>query len=109
MLIALDKQTDPKQVIVDLADAIVALKAVRQLKGKVGVVGYRLGGSYAYHLATKDMVDCAVGYYGGQIADSLDEAKNLHCPLMLHFGEKDTHIALTAVEKIRVALQEKGN
>jgi len=106
---ALAKQSDPKQVIEDFADAIAALKATPQFSGKVGAVGYCLGGSYAYHLATKDMVDCGIGYYGGQIAEARDEAKNLHCPLMLHFGEKDTHIPITAVEKIRSALHGKGH
>jgi len=33
----------------------------------------------------------------------------LHCPLMLHFGAKDSHIPLTSVEKILQALQDKGH
>jgi carboxymethylenebutenolidase len=105
----LAKKSDPQQVIADFADAITALKEQPQFGGKVAAVGYCLGGSYSYQLATRDMVDCAVGYYGGQIAASLEQAKDLHCPLMLHFGAKDTHIPLSDVAKISDALKDKGH
>ena len=103
------KQCDQEQILKDLGSAIEVLKAQPQCAGKVGAVGYCLGGSLAYRLATHDMVDCAVGYYGGNITQCLDEAKNLHCPIMLHFGGKDTHIPMEAVDKIRTALDGKGH
>ena len=34
-------------------------------------------------------VDCAVGYYGVGIQDSLDVASRIACPLVLHFGETE--------------------
>jgi carboxymethylenebutenolidase len=107
--IATIQKCDQKQIVKDLSDAIKALRAVPQFAGKVGVVGYCLGGTMAYHLACSDLVDCAVGYYGGGIDKSLDEAKNLHCPLMLHFGEKDSHISMSSVDTIRKALDGKGH
>lgn len=106
---SLIKQCDQEQILTDLGCAIDVLKAQPQFAGKLGAVGYCLGGSLSYRLATHDLVDCAVGYYGGNIEQCLGEANNLHCPLMLHFGAKDTHITLSSVDKIRTALDGKGH
>ena len=84
-----------------LAD-IAAAVAVASEAGKVGVVGYCWGGALAYasaaHLAG---IAGAVGYYGGGIAANI--ATKFNAPVMLHFGEKDDHIPLTAVEQIKAA------
>ena len=68
--------------------------AVRALEGdglKVGVVGYCLGGTIAWLAATRiDGVRCAVGYYGGGIADAAEERPR--CAVLLHFGETDQSI-----------------
>jgi carboxymethylenebutenolidase len=105
----LAKQLDTAQVSQDMQSALEALRKVPQCAGKVGVVGYCFGGTVAYKLATSDLVDVGVGYYGGGIEGALDSAKNLHCPLMLHFGEKDAHITGSSVEKIKEALKDKGH
>jgi len=70
--------------------------------GKVGVVGYCFGGLLTWLCAGRaDHIACAVGYYGGGIAGSLDVAPKV--PTMLHFGEQDAHIPMSDVEKIREA------
>lgn len=99
----------PEEIVQDLGKALETLKQQPQFAGKVGAVGYCMGGTYAYLLATNDSVDVAVGYYGGSIDKYLDAAKNLHCPIMLHFGEKDTHIPQSKVEAIAAALKGKGH
>ncbi len=106
--IALMQKCDQKQILQDFGAALKALRAVPECTDKVGVVGYCFGGTAAYHLACHDMVDCAVGYYGGGIDKALDQAKNLSRPLMLHFGEKDNHISMESVDKVRQALTAKG-
>jgi carboxymethylenebutenolidase len=106
---SLAKQLDPAQVIADLHDAAAMVKGVPQFSKKLGVVGYCLGGGLAYDMATHDLVDVAVGYYGGAIEHHLDQAKNLHCPLMLHFGDKDAHIPMPSVEKIKAGLAGIGH
>jgi carboxymethylenebutenolidase len=106
---ALFGKCDKDQVVSDLIDAVKVLRAQSQCAGRLGAVGYCMGGYMSYKLATRDAVDAAVCYYGGGIASDLDEAKNLHCPIMMHFGEKDTHIPLSSVDNIRQALQGKGH
>ena len=46
-------------------------------------------------------MSCAVSYYGGQIKDHLDKPPKK--PVMYHFGEKDPHIPLSDVDRIRAA------
>ncbi len=103
------KKLDAQQNLSDMEDALDTLRKQPQCAGKVGVVGYCFGGTMAYKLATADKVDAAVGYYGGGIAQALDTAKNLHCPLMLHFGETDKHITMDLVDKIKEALKDIGH
>ncbi len=69
--------------------------------GKVGVVGYCWGGQIAFLAAARVNIDAAVAYYGGGISQQLAHIPRV--PVMFHFGEKDTHIPLSAVDEIRTA------
>ena len=82
-----------------MADTKAAVDAAKKA-GKVGVVGYCFGGTVAWLAATRLGLP-AVGYYGGGIAGFANEQPK--APVMLHFGEKDAHIPLTDVEKVRAA------
>jgi len=83
-----------------VADVNTALNAVVHA-GKVGMVGYCWGGRVTYLSACRTNIAAGVAYYGGGIAQLLPETPR--CPVMFHFGEKDTHIPLSDVEKIRAA------
>lgn len=80
-----------------LKDVEAAVAALRPA-GKVGVIGYCFGGSVAWLCATRLDVDAAVGYYGGQVADFIEE--DPACPVLLHFGETDAFIPIENVDKI---------
>jgi carboxymethylenebutenolidase len=69
--------------------------------GKVGVVGYCWGGQLAFLAAAGLSIDAAVAYYGGGIHQQLAHIPRV--PVMFHFGEKDTHIPLSAVDAIKTA------
>lgn len=81
-----------------LLDVQAAAAALRPA-GKVAVIGYCFGGSVAWLAATRLAVDAAVGYYGGQVADFIDEEPK--CPVLLHFGETDAFIPVENVDKIQ--------
>jgi carboxymethylenebutenolidase len=44
---------------------------------------------------------CTVGYYAGGIGNVAAEQPS--CPVMLHFGGKDTHIGPEQIEAVRAA------
>ncbi|HTX23364.1 MAG TPA: dienelactone hydrolase family protein [Steroidobacteraceae bacterium] len=91
------QQLKPEQTLADLSAALAVVKHA----GRVGMVGYCWGGRMAYVSACELPLACAVAYYGGGIAQSLD--KQPMCPVMYHFGELDTHIPSSDVAKIKAA------
>ena len=57
--------------------------------GKVAIVGYCWGGTVAWVAAARaDGLACAIPYYGGGMPDYIGERPK--CPVMCHFGERDT-------------------
>jgi carboxymethylenebutenolidase len=69
---------------------------------KLGIIGYCWGGTVAWWGATRsEKFKAAIGWYGGGIAATRTETA--HCPVQLHFGEKDSGIPLSDVELIRAA------
>jgi carboxymethylenebutenolidase len=83
-----------------MLDVEAAVKRV-STAGKVGVVGYCWGGTLAYLAAARLKIDAAVAYYGGGTHNHLAEKPRV--PVMFHYGEKDTHIPLSAVEAVKAA------
>lgn len=70
--------------------------------GKVGVVGYCFGGLLTWLSACNlEGIACAAGYYGGGIVNANDQEPKV--PTILHFGDKDAHIPLSDVDKIKAA------
>lgn len=93
--------------LADIQSTIDYLRALAGVTGKVGALGYCLGGQLAYLAAARTDVDAAVGYYGVNIQNRLDEAKNIKRPLMLHIAEADEYVPPEAQAKIEAGL--KGN
>jgi carboxymethylenebutenolidase len=91
----------------DLKATLAALRKHPACTGKVGSVGYCLGGKLAYLMGTRTDADANVGYYGVGIQDSLGEAKSLKKPLLLHVAAKDQFVPPEAQAKVKDAL--KGN
>jgi carboxymethylenebutenolidase len=87
-------------------DIAAAIAHVRPLSaGKVGAVGFCLGGLLAYLTATRTDVDAAVGYYGVGIESRLAEADKLADPLLLHIAEEGQFVPKEAQALIVAALK----
>jgi carboxymethylenebutenolidase len=104
---ALMQKFDQDKGVGDIQATINHLRKVPGCSGKVGAVGYCLGGRMAYLTATRTDTDASVGYYGVYIQNSLDEAKDLKTPLMLHIAGKDQFVPPEAQKQIIDGL--KGN
>jgi carboxymethylenebutenolidase len=98
---ALLERFNPMQAVEDIGAAVAWL---RQMKLRVGVVGFCLGGTLAYLSAARLPIDAAVGYYGGQIDRFLNERPN--APIILHFGQHDAHIPASKIEAIAQAQRQ---
>ena len=57
--------------------------------GKVGLVGYCMGGKIAYQAATRTDIDASVGYYGVGIDQMLNESHAIAKSLLLHIPTAD--------------------
>jgi carboxymethylenebutenolidase len=77
--------------------------------GKVGAVGYCLGGLLAYLTATRTDADASVGYYGVNIPNFLGEAENIRQPLMLHIAGKDGFVDKAAQKQMKDGLAANGH
>ena len=106
---ALNKRLDLDRLIADLGACATTLRGRPECHGKVGGIGFCLGGKLAYLCAARLDVDAAVSYYGVKIEAFLDEADNVTCPLLLHFAGNDSHVPPDAVAAVRARLTDKSN
>ena len=76
---------------VAIADIEATIRVARGLVsgGKVGAIGFCLGGRLAYMTAARTDVDASVGYYAVGIDGLLDEKHAIAKPLMLHIAGAD--------------------
>jgi carboxymethylenebutenolidase len=82
-----------------MRDTQAAIDAVKDV-GKVGITGFCMGGTITFLAAAQlSGLSAAVAYYGGQIAQSVDQQPKV--PTMMHFGEKDAGIPMPDVDKIK--------
>lgn len=83
---------DPDAGIEDVQATIDHARKIDGCTGKVGAIGFCLGGLLAYLTACRTDSDATVGYYGVSIADHLDEAEQIRNPLMLHIAGRDEFV-----------------
>ncbi|MDI1364129.1 MAG: dienelactone hydrolase family protein [bacterium] len=90
----------------DIAATIAAARALPGVSGKVGAVGYCLGGLLAFLTATRTDADACVSYYGVGLEKHVGEADKLARPLLMHIGEKDQFVPPEARQVILAALKD---
>ncbi len=98
---------DVDKGIDDLRATIHVYQGHAHANGKVGTVGYCLGGKLAYLMATRSQVDCAVSYYGVGLDALLSENTQIRNPLLMHIAALDKFVPPEAQQKIKDGL--KGN
>lgn len=91
--------------VTDIQATIQVIRADPGSTGKVGAVGFCLGGALAFLTATRTDVDAAISYYGVGIENRLAEADKLTRPLMLHIAEEDQFVPKQAQAMILQALK----
>ncbi|MFM7965207.1 MAG: dienelactone hydrolase family protein [Betaproteobacteria bacterium] len=100
---------DIDQTAIDLQATVTALKQQSACTGKVGSLGFCMGGLLSFIAAAEAGVDTAVCYYGGGIHQHLDRAKKIRCPVLFHFADQDAYIPQQAVQAVRKSLGGRKN
>ncbi len=106
---AYNRRFDQNRGLADIDLALRTLKARPECTGKIGVVGFCLGGRLAFLSAARLPIDVAVCFYGVGIERHLDEAAKITCPIVLHFGALDDLNPPATVDKIRAAIAGRAN
>jgi carboxymethylenebutenolidase len=96
-------QYDPDLGVQDIEAAIRHIRGAEGV-GKVGLVGYCLGGRMAYMAAARTDIDASVGYYGVMIDQMLGESHAIANPLMLHIPTADHFVGPEAQAAIHAGL-----
>lgn len=104
---ALYRAYDFDQGVGDIAATIAAARQLPQCSGKVGVMGYCLGGLLTFLTAATGAADAAVAYYGGGTDRFLDRAPGIRTPLLMHLAGDDEYIGLDAQAAIREAVASR--
>jgi carboxymethylenebutenolidase len=89
----------------DIGATIAHIRQDPGCTGKVGAVGFCLGGLLAYLTATRTDTDAAVAYYGVGIDRYTAESDRLSAPLLLHIAEEDQFVPKEAQALIVAALK----
>lgn len=94
------------QGIRDIEATIHVARAELGAGGKVGAVGYCLGGRLTYMTAARTDVDASVGYYAVGIPDLLRESHAIAHPLMLHIAGADHFVTPDLQAKMHEGLDD---
>jgi len=92
--------------VADIAATMAAARALPGANGRVGIMGFCLGGLLTYLATARVGFDASVVYYGGGTEQHLDEAEQIKTPLMMHLGEDDEYIPKPAQTAIIDALAD---
>lgn len=97
---ALWKAFDMEAGVSDLVAAIHYARNQPCCNGKVGLLGYCLGGALAFLVAAQGQADRVVGYYGVGLEKRLDRVAHITRPTMFHMGAKDHFVPPEAQAQI---------
>lgn len=106
---ALYRAFDRNVAVGDIAATVRAAASLEGASGKVGLLGFCLGGLMAFLAAARSPVDAAVAYHGAETDSYLDEAPGITVPLLMHLAEEDEFIPNEAQARIKAALAGRPN
>lgn len=93
------------QVLADVAAAIAHAAALSG--GRVGIVGFCWGGLLAWRAACElPGLAAAACYYGGGMTQGAEPQRQPRCPVIAHFGERDSYITVDSVRAFSQAHPE---
>jgi carboxymethylenebutenolidase len=104
---ALMEALDPKQATETVAAWIAWLKKQPDCSGKIGTVGWCMGGGWSLNASIAAPVDATVIYYGN-VAKPAAELKKLKGPVQGHFATRDQWINKPMVDGFVAEMKKAG-
>lgn len=107
--IELARGFDADQGVADCALVLAHLRALPEVAGGVGALGFCLGGSLAYMLAAGAPMDAVLSFYGSAVPDATGLMDRIDAPLLLVFGGDDPYIPRDRVARVERAAAGRRN
>ena len=105
---ALMNALDPLKAVQEIGGAAAFARAHARGNGKVGVVGFCMGGALAFASACHvDGLSAVVPFYGTPPAEKVDYAK-VTAPVLAHFANNDAWATVAKAEAIKEQLEAHG-
>jgi carboxymethylenebutenolidase len=114
--IARAQDLDQYNTVVDLGEAIEWLKEQPEVAGQpVATLGFCMGGTFGLDLAVRDDIAATIGYYTlikprglfqHEPPPPLELVRQMHGPILGHWGDQDVGVGIDEVEELRGALQD---
>jgi carboxymethylenebutenolidase len=99
---------DKKKAVAEVGDAVAWLKTQPRCNGKVGVIGFCLGGALTFAAARYvDGISAAVPFYGLPETAPNDFGA-VRVPIQAHFGRKDDWAKASVAEQIQKSVRSGG-
>jgi carboxymethylenebutenolidase len=92
------------QGVKDIAATVATCRKIPGSNGKVGVMGFCLGGLMSFLTAARVEVDAAVEYYGAETEKYVSEGEQIKKPFLMHLAGEDEYMDKAAQATIREAL-----
>ena len=96
---------DQVQGIADLKATVTVARTLPGANGRVGTMGYCLGGRLAFMMAEQSDTDVNVSYYGVGLDNLLGDLGKVTKPLMVHIADKDEFFPPEGRAKVVAALK----
>ena len=97
---------DQAKGIEDLKATVAAARTLPGSNGKVGTMGYCLGGRLAFMMAEQSDADVNVSYYGVGLDSLLGDLSKVSKPLLVHIADQDEFFP--AEGRAKVVQETKG-
>jgi carboxymethylenebutenolidase len=85
------KGFDVEAGVRDLLSTLAHVRGMPGCSGKVGAVGFCLGGKLAFLMATRSDVDASSCYYGVELDKYISEVPDIRMPTLIHIAELDSY------------------
>ncbi len=102
-------QFDLDKAIDDIGAAMDSLAGRAECNGRIGYLGFCLGGKLAYLTAARLDPAVAVSFYGVGLPDLLDQAGDIECPMLFHCPELDQWMPPEGVEALKAAFADRDD